>query len=608
MWLALALPTLAQDGSEFHVVLRFEPHRLMTSAFRQEVRQQLSAGLASALSGICRVRLFEFDEQRPEDRLPAWVQAFDGELKNLEQVDRPGRWKTHYVTIGYQNGQYRVRSRQSDGILGWCSPVVRDDTTVDRAFVGRLALDQVISDFGFTGQLSASDSDRTATCTIDAGNNMPDAALRSWVRLSDVFAVIRGGKSGRGYIVPHTFLVVTKEPTNGSIECRIESRYVKSLAGWESGTFRIVHLGAGRGPIRLRAISTTGNVLPELNVRLSSTGFEKNDAVREQMSMRHGRLASLENYDRIGFARILAGERLLAQVPVTILGNEPTIIEVNLEPTGDAVVAADSDLRQVHNRLRDLLSKMDEDNDQLKRLLFDRKNRQALGLLITTLRRFDDELPALAAEVATLQTNTSKANAGALSELQRCIRDLKAHGDSLKKTKADLEESLGAGSDERLTGIRAMLAKAVRDERDADYDTAIATYEQILKQSGDWPEVARRLTALKKDWEPKSDAHRAARKFIYETWAKAKSIDEVEKALAGARQAFATCKQADDKLAPRKLYLGLVQAAGLAVRRDEELRRSDAEEAAKQMESLRNLSTALRNFLNEVEAYLKMNS
>jgi hypothetical protein len=326
------------------------------------------------------------------------------------------------------------------------------------------------------------------------------------------------------------------------------------------------------------------------------------------MSMRHGRLASLENYDRIGFARILAGERLLAQVPVTILGNEPTIIEVNLEPTGDAVVAADSDLRQVHNRLRDLLSKMDEDNDQLKRLLFDRKNRQALGLLITTLRRFDDELPALAAEVATLQTNTSKANAGALSELQRCIRDLKAHGDSLKKTKADLEESLGAGSDERLTGIRAMLAKAERDERDADYDTAIATYEQILKQSGDWPEVARRLTALKKDWEPKSDAHRAARKFIYETWAKAKSIDEVEKAFAGARQAFATCKQADDKLAPRKLYLGLVQAAGLAMRRDEELRRSDAEEAAKQMESLRNLSTALRNFLNEVEAYLKMNS
>src|SRR5262245_33136772 len=193
--LFVGLPVSAQDVSEFHVVLRFEPHRIMTPSFRLEVRQQLSAGLTTALSGLCRVRLFDFDEQRPEDRLPAWIQAFDGELKNLDQVDRPGRWKTHYVTIGYQNGQYRVRSRQSDGILGWSSPVVRDDITGDRAFVGRLALDQVVRDFGLTGQLTNSDSDRNATCSIDAGN-LPDAALRSWIRLGDVFAVIRGGKSG----------------------------------------------------------------------------------------------------------------------------------------------------------------------------------------------------------------------------------------------------------------------------------------------------------------------------------------------------------------------------------------------------------------------------
>jgi hypothetical protein len=578
---------------------------VMTPAFRHEVRQLLSTGLSAALNGFCRVRIFDLDEQRSEDRLPAWNQAFAGELNNLDQVDRLGRWKTHYITIGHSGGQYRVRSRQLDGILGWCSPVVRDESTGDRGFVGRLALDQVLRDFGLTAQITASDSDRTASCRLEAGQ-LSDAALRSWIRLGDIFAIVRAGKSGRGYIVPYTFLVVTKQPTNGTIDCHIESRYVKSLSGWENGAFRAVRLGAGRGPIRLRALSISGSPLPELMVRLSATGFEKSDATREQLPMRYGRLVSNETYDRLGFARIMAGERLLVQVPIAILGNEPTMVEVNIEPTGEALVAADSDLRLVHNRLRDLLAKMDEENDQLKRLLFERKNRQALGLVIITLRRLDEELPGLAGDVAALQANASKTNVSAVGELQRCVRDLKAHGESLRKTKSDLEESLGAGGNERLAGLRALLAKAERDERDADYDAAIAGYDQIIKQANDWPEIARRVETLKKAWELKSDAHRAARKYIYETWSKANSADEIEKSYQGARQAFEICKEVEDKLTPRKLYLGIVRAAGLVVRRDEELRRSESEEAAKQIEALKKLSQELRSFLTEVESYLKI--
>lgn len=592
----------AQADREIQVVVRFEPHRLMTTEFRNQIGQQVMAGLSAAAGDFYRVRFTDFDRNPAAEN----ARAFPDVLSNLDQFPISGRWKIHFVIISFQDGQYRVRSRQTDGALGWCSPVLRDEATGDREFVGRLALDQILRDFGLSGQIAASDGDRTAMVRFNVGN-LSDARLASWIRVGDLFAVIRTGKGSRGFVVPNTFLVVNKLPLNGSMECRVESRYVKALSGWESSAFHAVHLGASRGPLRLRVISSTGSPLPELTVRMSATGTQKSDAVREQATIRHGRFVSKDFYDRIGYARIFAGERLVTQLPIAVLGSETTTIELNAEQSGEAAVALDSDVRALGNRLRDLLARAQEENDQLKRLLVERKNRQALGLVNISLRRLDEELLGMAAEVAALKQNASKNSAMAADELSRSVRDLKAHGESLKKTKADLEESLGAGADERLAGIRALIAKAERDERDAEFDAAIATYEDVLKQTDNSPEIARRVAGLKKTWELKSDAHRNARKFIYETWAKADSTDAIEKSLEGARQALATCKQVDDRLSPRKLYLGIVRATDLVFKRDEELRRNEGDEVAKQMESLKRLSNALRTLLDEVEAYLKTN-
>src|SRR5262249_25543607 len=57
---------------------------------------------------------------------------------------------------------------------------------------------------------------------------------------------------------------------------------------------------------------------------------------------------------------------------------------------------------------------------------------------------------------------------------------------------------------------------------------------------------------LKKEWEPKDDKHAAARKFIYETWP---GLDTpgLDARMKGARDAFETCKGANDSLGPLKL-------------------------------------------------------
>ena len=70
--------------------------------------------------------------------------------------------KTHFVLIDYADGQYDIRSRQHDettglaspgptGLNGRSHPVIRQQRTQDRAFVGALAAELVEQDLGLLG-------------------------------------------------------------------------------------------------------------------------------------------------------------------------------------------------------------------------------------------------------------------------------------------------------------------------------------------------------------------------------------------------------------------------------------------------------------------------
>jgi hypothetical protein len=299
--LAPATAINPEAAPDLHVVVRFAPHRLATEGLRNDVREQLNFGLSSALEGLCRVEVHAPSPARPQDALPQWARAFDKGLDRLDPADFRGRVKTHLVEVDFTAGLYHVRSRQVDGALGWCSPVVRDEATGDRAMIARLALGQVVQDLGVSGAVAASDGERTATVRLSTGN-LSDRAAAAWVRAGDVFAVVQSTGGNAATPVPDTWLVAVAEPSEGRVECRVVSRYKSPLAGWEGGGFRAVRVGATTGPVRLRLVRPDRAPARGYAVRLSATGFAKTDAVREQRDAPDGRFDSTESYDRLAFA------------------------------------------------------------------------------------------------------------------------------------------------------------------------------------------------------------------------------------------------------------------------------------------------------------------
>lgn len=600
IWHPLAV---AQEPATLQVVVKVHPQRIITPSFVHSLHDQLTQGLSTALAGLGPVRVILFDAEPSDRRLPAWTQAFASGLERLERIDRPGPWKTHFVEVEIHGGVYRIRSRQLDGSFGWCSPVVRIDDTVDREIVPRLIVAQILRDYGLTGALVGTDGEKVATLRFNG--NWNDQTWREWIKIGDVFTVVQPMRAGRSIEIPHTYLTVAKEPSNGQVECQVHSRFVKPLA---SGRFEAIKLGTEHGPVRLRVVGAGGAALPEIVVRLSATGLDKADAVREQSTARYGRFKSSEQYDRLAFARLQTGDRLLAQVPIPVLSGDPLLVEVSADPGRETAISTEAEVRGLRNRAYDELARCSADDEQVRRLIVERKNKQALGVAIVGLRRLDEELIHLAGDVAAVHAKPGVLTADR-DDLDRFVRDLKTYQKALKAAKTNLEGALDAArspeADRQREALRALLAQAESEAAAGDFDKAIATYEALLKQSGEWPDAQKKLEELRRGWAIKSDAHKAARAFLYQTFARSATTEEIEKQLDGARRSFNTCKEVGDRLTPRKLYLTLVQAASIISTRDEELRKSDAEDIAKQIEGIRRLRDRVRSLLNEVEAYLR---
>lgn len=593
----------AQYSGETRVVIGVDNNGLLTANFRKTFRDTFAAGLRGAAEGVAKVTVVDVAELRPEDRLPAWETALAQGLEKLDRAAIGDSAKTQYVSIKVVNGQFVIRSRMTDGSIGWISPTVQEDRTPDREALPRLALAQVLRDFGLTGRIDSSDGDRMAMVRLYSSNAM-DARLAAWVKPGDLFALVQLGGAGRSARVPNVLLRAMREPADGKVECRVESRFVKPLDGWETGKYRVVKLPAVRGPLRLNLVGMQGVAVDSLIVRLSANGFDRNDAIKETGVSRDGRFTSAENYDRIAYARILAGDRLLAQAPVEILRDAAVTVEIR----SDGVVeVTDVAQRLIRGRIQDLLARVGEDNAEVRKELDAGKNPQALQRVNQMLARIDDELPNLESDIAELR---KRASAGlGMDEIERGLRDTRDAEKSLKVLQGRLKAALAAvnSPDEvkKREALQLLTARAEQAVDEADYDAAIATYEEALKQSGDWPEATKRLAELKQGWRIVSDKHRDARKQVYEVWAKSLSADDFAKNLESTRQAFAVCKSVGDRFTPRKIYLSLQRGANVLSKRSEELRSAESEDAKRQLEAMGQTKSGMAALLNDIEAYLR---
>src|SRR5581483_140742 len=104
-----------------------------------------------------------------------------------------------------------LEARQYDGQTGTATPVVRQEKTQDREFVGRTAVLMIERDFGITATFQTWPSARTKPQKVQLefkGGGL-DAPLNRWVRKGDVFAVVAiSTGNGLGRVVPDAIVQV----------------------------------------------------------------------------------------------------------------------------------------------------------------------------------------------------------------------------------------------------------------------------------------------------------------------------------------------------------------------------------------------------------------
>src|SRR5437660_12922780 len=92
--LAVAGGALAASATarpyDYRLILRVAPHRLLTPAFRDQLRAELQDGLQAALGPLARIEVVTANGD-PSDRWP--------DLNTLDTVSDAGPLKRHFVEV-----------------------------------------------------------------------------------------------------------------------------------------------------------------------------------------------------------------------------------------------------------------------------------------------------------------------------------------------------------------------------------------------------------------------------------------------------------------------------------------------------------------------------
>ena len=189
---ASAQPSLDPESSGpclWRIVVKAEPHPLLTPAFRDQVRRDLIAALQPAIGPLGTVDVIDLDDALAgksdslvQDFAAKGFAALDG-ARDLTGV------KTHFLRIEVRDGQYYLESRQHDGFAGLASPVIRKQSTRSPELVGRTAGLMIDRDFGLVGTLDPAAANATEVTVQFRGGKL--GPVDRLVKEGDIFALAR---------------------------------------------------------------------------------------------------------------------------------------------------------------------------------------------------------------------------------------------------------------------------------------------------------------------------------------------------------------------------------------------------------------------------------
>ncbi|MFN4261590.1 MAG: hypothetical protein ACK4RK_20085 [Gemmataceae bacterium] len=579
-----ALDAEADKPYQLRIVLDVAPHRLLTPVFQGQLRRELRDGLQAALGKMGEVEVVTSHPLLPDIRAKGLQTVLDG-WKDVDGV------KTHFVLIDMVDGQYTIQTGQHDGLTGLSSPLVRQARTRDRQFVARTAALLIDRDFGVVGTLAADAQAHAVRVTLKGGElGVP---LEHWLAKGEVFALAQIHSAGGKLVseqVPWALLQLVDGPdSHGVCRCRLFHRYEQPLRqGPGIVGYRCLKLGTTTAPLRLRLIDRQ-TLLPQsgLQVDVSALGLEPNDEIKQRGSTGpDGVLPILKpdySYRHVAFVRVSSAGTLIARLPVPILEDHLVVGAVRVDDRAEARGQMEQRRRRLLDRLYDvLLVQSDLAKELNTRLSRPQEQAEALKLAQEGLRTLMTDLQALNSEMIDLRVALHEAPEKVnldVRENEKLLQTIVERRDQLKQLVAQLEEAIHQEKDPKRQEAKALVAQAQLLEEQADFDQAISLYEKALGPLGNPQQLQEHLAQLRQAWKPRDPAHAEARRFFYDIWAKLDSSPTILAELPRAFAALQTCRQADDKLTPRKVIHTCLAHLKLLNREQEQLQSQGGEDA-----------------------------
>jgi hypothetical protein len=583
---AVLLEGETKSPYQLRIVVRTGDHPALTKHFRAEVIKSVGSALQSALGPLGTVEVVDLNTMAIEDRDPLCKLVDEKGLESLDTVTAGGGGKTHFVFVDFADGKYEIRTRQHDGSTGFSTPIIRKTVHGDRGFIGRLAGLSIAQDFGVVGTFDVTGPQ--ITVFLKAGEL---GAMDPWVKKGDVFAVVHvregrravpktGGKARAkekestkadsspppiiGTRVDGVLLQVVDGPREGLCVCKMYNRYRGALPRDASTLgYRAVRLGTGEGPVKLQLTDGAGTTFraDTLQPRAGVNDFPDAHRDREEMIFSDGVFTSRETFKNIAFVMVKAGETPIARLPIEIYPDRVAVRKVTLNPAAEPspAVAASMDMAERVRSARVMQARAFDEVTTLQQ----KEKPKALEYGQAAYDSLFKEAEVLRADLKRLRERFQADAPGLFDQCDADLRTLEGKTKELRGHLAKLKDVIKIENDPATVAARktieGLLLDAQAQVQKADLDKAIAKYEEALKLATAEPKVAaeieKALAELNKIWTIKSPEHEAARKFIYETWAKLEQPADVKTNLPEARKAYEACKKAGDSFSLLKIHV-----------------------------------------------------
>lgn len=571
----------------WRVVLKVQPHPLLSPTLREQVRRDLQAALQPTIGALGAVEVVDLAETSRDLWDPLWQQFDDKGFAALETPRDLSGVKTHFLKLEYRDGQYQLEARQHDGFsglssgyAGFGSPVIRRQSVRSAELVGRTAGLLLDRDFGLDGTVELIPANATLVNVLVRGGQL--GPLDRFVKPGDVFAVsevfainrkapVQRTKTGKiiepkagekvepGYsskLRTSSILKVREVGPDGVLKCEILGRPFQAPQGALAG-FRCMKLGTVEAPLTVRLAK---NAAQRVSVRASEKGFDESTNARDMLVLdnKDGLLHSSRPFANLACITVTLGPTQSKRFPVPMLSSDPVNLAVEVSQEAEEKAAFDRASVALLNEAVDARQAQMACFAALETLIDKQKNTEALNRARSGYLSAKTASQSIVEELKHLretQEKNPKYSTRALTVIQQTLAVLEQSNKQLESHIDALDKAVAQENNPALIQLQSVQERIKILIGRGEIDQALNAYDQLITLLPDDAAIKANKDKLKQEWATKGEAHAAARTYLLKTWPALATIPDLKDSEKQLGNAIAECKKQGDKHTLRRLLV-----------------------------------------------------